>query len=144
MSLTLRTSPLFLVTLMFIIAVGGCAAPRNWKATVCYEGPSRPYSDISVILMKNKGLLVSQVRTIDGSTVADSVEYHLAPGTHTIVVGVSRGESKEIAITCDVRPGYVYSLTIDVWNLSQNIDAFLTGFQKVECDWRPRLNSSPQ
>lgn len=138
MSLTLRRRPLFLLTLMFVIAVGGCAAPRKWKATVCYEGPPRPFSDISVVLLRAKALHYSQIRRIDEASVPDSVEYHLSPGTHAIAVGVSRGESKEMAITCDLRPGYVYSLTFDVWNLSSKAEPLLY-FQKVEFDWRPRL-----
>ncbi len=138
MSLTFRRRTFCFLTLMFIIAVSGCAAPRQWKATVCYEGPPRPFSDISVMLLKTKLLLVSQIRMIDGIEVPDSVEYHLLPGTHSIVAGVSRGESKEMPVTGNLRAGYVYSVVMDVWNLSSKFEVLL-GFQKIELDWRPRL-----
>ncbi len=130
--------PLLLLTLAFIMASGGCAVPYKWKTKMCYEGPPRAFSDISVVLLNTRSLLVFRVRSIDGTSMPDSVEYHLLPGTHSIVTGVSRGQTTEMPITCELRPGYVYSLTADVWNLSSKFDLLL-GFQKVECDWRPRL-----
>ncbi len=138
MRLALGIRPLLLLTLAFIMASGGCAIRRKWKTEVRYEGPPRAFSDISVVLLNTMSLPVFRVRSIDGVSMPDSVEYHLLPGTHSIVTGVSKGQTTEMPITCELRPGYVYSLRADVWNLSTKV-GLLLGFQKVEFDWRPRL-----
>ncbi len=139
MSLAFGIRPLFLFTFAVIVASGGCAVPYQWKTKICYEGPPRPFSDVSVLLVNTRSLPVFRVRSIDDVRVPDHVEYHLLPGDHTIVTGVSRGKTTDMPMTCTLRAGHVYSLVPDVWNLSSRIYLLLGGCRIFECDWRPRL-----
>jgi len=126
-------------TSSFIMLAGGCIAPCNWNTTVCYEGPSRALPHISILLVNTTPLAVFRVRSIDDISVPDCVEFHLSPGHHSIVTGVSRGKTTDMPIACTLHAGHVYSLVPDVWNLSNRFIAFPIGFWRVKCDWRPRL-----
>jgi hypothetical protein len=85
------------------------------------------------------------VHSINDATVPDGTEYHLLPGTHSFITGVSQGETTNLPITCVLRAGCVYRLTVDVWNLSERVILPVPVFvHRVECDWRPRLTEIGQ
>ncbi len=134
----LRKPRFILLALAFSLSATGCAVNRDWKCKRCYEGPARAFSDISVVLVASGGNPVPRIRSIEGKRVPDCVEYHLMPGTHTIVAGSRRGRTTDIPLTCTLRAGFVYKLTADIWNVKQETDYYIRGMS-VECDWRPRL-----
>lgn len=118
----------------------GCV-PHTWSVVSCDQRPPEDPSKAAIVLLHTRVLLAFRICSIDGHKVEDAIEYHLAPGEHVIVAGISRGESDEVSVRCTLREGSVYRLTADVWNLSNRFSSVpLAGpFQRIECDWRPRL-----
>jgi hypothetical protein len=129
--------PLPLLVLAFTMGSFGCTRP--WKVHACYQGAPRAFGDVAVLLLDKRMLPVFRVHSIDDVNVPDATEYHLLPGTHSVITGVSRGKTTNLPISCVPRAGYVYRLTADVWNLSDCMVPMVPTIQRVECDWRPRL-----
>lgn len=119
----------------------GCAMPRRWNVISCDEGQPPKPSETAIVLVHTRALSVFRVRLIDDLKVDDGVEYHLMPGEHVIVTGVSKGESMEVPLRCMLHAGFVYRLMADVWNLSDRWHNIPVAgpFQRIEFDWRPRL-----
>lgn len=84
---TLKYIHLFVMLTVAVLPImTGCTGSRNreWKWQRCYKGPSRPSSEIAVLLVARDRLPI-QVLSIDAPKVSDRTEYHLLPGDHALV-----------------------------------------------------------
>lgn len=106
------------------ILTGGCISTGGpeWMCHRCYTGPRRAVADVAVVLAPRYPYPL-RLRAIDGERVREADEYHLLPGTHTLVLepeglSVDRGRlmkwsGERATIAPTLEQGNVYRLAAD-------------------------------
>ena len=104
--------PRLLAAVTLFPLLPGCIY-AEWRCVQCYEGPKSSMDAVSVVLAQNNGFV--RIKEIDGRGVPYAVEFHLSPGTHSLVTGAPffAKANGPLPTLCTLEAGRVYELHVD-------------------------------